>query len=137
MLLSHLSVAANCKRLRKGQNPDGQKDGFFPDIDAALEWCENQLIAAENVDNGCGKHHPSACEEMDILAGFDSKRNRRCCSQSSMSLSMERARSLCAKGDPADSLFLLASGLVNVCLRLGDGMRQKRLATIAPGGGLR
>jgi glutaminase len=37
------------------------------------------------------------------------------------------------EGDPADSLFLLAAGLVNVCLRLGEGTRQKRLATIAPG----
>ena len=37
------------------------------------------------------------------------------------------------EGDPADSLFLLAAGGINVCLRLGDGTRQKRLATIAPG----
>ncbi|HTN70312.1 MAG TPA: cyclic nucleotide-binding domain-containing protein, partial [Methylomirabilota bacterium] len=37
------------------------------------------------------------------------------------------------EGDPADSLFLLASGLVSVCLRLGDGKRRKRLSTIAAG----
>jgi glutaminase len=37
------------------------------------------------------------------------------------------------EGDRADSIFLLAAGLVNVGLRLGDGTRQKRLGTIAPG----
>jgi glutaminase len=37
------------------------------------------------------------------------------------------------EGDMADSLFLLATGLVSVRLRLGGGERHKRLSTITPG----
>jgi glutaminase len=130
VILSHLPVAAG-QALTERPEAGWTKDGFFPDIDAALEWCENRLIAEENAGHGCEKT-VLPLEAMDILAGFDADE-------------IELLRSIVEvahyapgevivrEGDLADSLFLVAGGLVNVCLRLGDGTRQKRLATIAPG----
>ena len=109
----------------------GRKHGFFPDIDAALEWCEDRLIAEESADQGCEKA-VVPLEAMDMLAGFDA--NEIGLLRSIVELTYyARGEVIVREGDPADSLFLLAAGLVNVCLRLGDGTRQKRLATIAPG----
>ncbi len=130
MILSHLSVAANCALTERPES-GWKKDGLFPDLDAALEWCENQLLAAENPDSSCG-NTILALQEMDILAGLD--HSEITLLQSVVDVAQYGAGEVIVReGDPADSLFLLASGLVNVCLRLGDGMRQKRLATIAPG----
>ncbi len=130
VILSHPPVSAS-EALAEKPEAGWTRDGFSPDIDAALEWCENRLIAEENAGNGCETTVVSL-EAMDILTGFDANE-------------IELLRSIVEvahyapgevivrEGGPADSLFLLGEGLVNVSLRLGDGTRQKRLATIAPG----
>ncbi len=130
VILSHLPVAAG-QSLTEMTEAGWTRDGFFPDIDAALEWCENRLIAEESVEHGCEKS-VVALEAMDILAGFDADEIELL--RSIVELAHYAPGDVIVReGDPADSLFLLAGGLVNVCLRLGDGTRQKRLATIAPG----
>ena len=130
VLLAHLPVAAG-QVLAERREAGWTKDGFFPDIDAALEWCEDRLIAEESVDNKCEKAI-APLETMDMLAGFDSDEIGLLRSIVEVS-HYAPGEVIVREGDPADSLFLLAAGLVNVCLRLGDGTRQKRLATIAPG----
>ena len=130
VLLAHLPVAAG-QVLTERREAGWTKDGFFPDIDAALEWCEDRLIAEESADNKCEKA-VVPLEAMDMLAGFDA--NEIGLLRSIVEVAhYAPGEVIVREGDPADSLFLLAAGLVNVCLRLGDGTRQKRLATIAPG----
>jgi len=130
VLLAHLPVAAG-QVLTERREAGWTKDGFFPDIDAALEWCEDRLIAEESADQGCEKA-VVPLEAMDMLAGFDA--NEIGLLRSIVEVAhYAPGEVIVREGDPADSLFLLAAGLVNVCLRLGDGTRQKRLATIAPG----
>jgi glutaminase len=130
VILSHLPVAAG-QALTERPEAGWTKDGFFPDIDAALEWCENRLIAEENAGHGCEKT-VRPLEAMDILAGFDADEIGLLRSIVDVA-HYAPGEVIVREGDPADSLFLLAGGLVNVCLRLGGGTRQKRLATIAPG----
>ena len=128
VLLAHLPVAAGqmlTERREAGWT------GFFPDIDAALEWCEDRVIAEESADNKCEKAVVSL-EAMDMLAGFGADEIGLLRSIVEVA-HYAPGEVIVREGDPADSLFLLAAGLVNICLRLGDGMRQKRLATIAPG----
>ena len=129
VLLAHLPVAAG-QMLTERREAGWTKDGFFPDIDAALEWCEDRMIAEESADNKCEKAVVSL-EAMDMLAGFDADEIGLLRSIVEVA-HYAPGEVIVREGDPADSLFLLAAGLVNVCLRLGDGMRQKRLATIAP-----
>jgi glutaminase len=130
VLLAHLPAAA-VQALTEAREACWTTDGFFPDIDAALEWCEDRLIAEATTDNKCDKA-VLPLEAMDILADFDA-------SEIALLRSIVEVAHytsgevIVREGDPADSLFMLAAGLVNVCLRLGDGTRQKRLATIAPG----
>ena len=104
---------------------------FFPDTDTALEWCENQLLFDEHfIQPPVSAPLPLAA--MDIVAGFDPEEIVL------LDAIMNEAgygtgETIIREGDPADSIFLLAAGLVSVRLRLGDGTRQKRLSTIAPG----
>ena len=129
LILAHFPIAADHSL---GETPEVQwSKFFFPDTDAALESCENQLIAEENGDNRCEKALLEL-QAMDILKGFDG--DEIALLHSIVNLAHYAAGEIIVReGDPADALFLLAGGLVNVCLRLGDGMRRKRLATIAPG----
>jgi glutaminase len=130
VILSHLPVAAS-RALMEGGEASWAKNGIFPDIDAALEWCENRLIAEEGTDNRCDKGMISL-EGMDILGGFNEHEIGLLHSIVDVA-HFDAGEVIVREGDPADSLFLLAAGLVSVCLWLGDGTRRKRLATIAPG----
>ena len=130
VILSHLPVAASRALMESGE-ASWAKNGIFPDIDAALEWCENRLIAEESTDNRCDKGMISL-EGMDILTGFNEHEIRLLNSIVDVA-HFDAGEVIVREGDPADSLFLLAAGLVSVCLWLGDGTRRKRLATIAPG----
>ena len=130
VILSHLPAAASRALMESGET-SWAKNGIFPDIDAALEWCENRLIAEEGTDNRCDKGMISL-EGMDILAGFNEHEIRLLNSIVDVA-HFDAGEVIVREGDPADSLFLLAAGLVSVCLWLGDGTRRKRLATIAPG----
>ncbi|MGB7950453.1 MAG: glutaminase A [Candidatus Binatia bacterium] len=129
LILAHFPVAAERSL---GEQPEVQwSKSFFPDTDAALESCENQLLAEENLDRGCEKAILEL-QAMDLLAGFDA--DEIALLHSIVQVARYGAsETIVREGDPADALFLLAGGLVNVCLRLGDGTRRKRLATIAPG----
>ena len=106
------------------------EESFFPDTDAALEWCESRLILEEQAP--VGRYGVLAFAAMDIVAGLDA-------SEVALLQSLvqevryEAGATIVREGDPADSIFLLAAGLASVRLKLGDGARTKRLSTIPPG----
>jgi glutaminase len=130
LIFANLSGAARVSLLRE-KEANWAEESFFPDADAALEWCENRLIVKERPDPGPnGSLVPLA--SMDIVAGFQA--GELALLQPILKESRYSAGELIIReGDPADSLYLLAAGLVSVRLRLGDGNRSKRLTTIAPG----
>jgi glutaminase len=129
VILSHLPDAAS-RALTESGEATWAKNSIFPDLDAALEWCESRLIAEESADNRCTKGMISL-EGMDILAGFNADEIGLLYSIVDVG-HFAGGEVIVREGDPADSVFLLAAGLVSVCLWLGDGTRRKWLATIAP-----
>ncbi|HEX9442601.1 MAG TPA: glutaminase A [Candidatus Binatia bacterium] len=116
--------------LGEGQAGKWKEEAFFPDTDAALEWCENRLVAgAETRD---GRERVLALADMDVVAGMDA--GAVALLQSAVSeVRYDAGAVIVREGDPADSIFLLAAGRATVRLKLGDGPRSKRLGTITPG----
>ncbi len=103
----------------------------FEDLDAALEWCENAVLAAHGVVAEDREELPLAKHE--LLRGFDAEQLELLASL------MERRRyaareSVVRKGDPADELFLLVHGALSVLSDRADG-QVRRLATLSPGMG--
>jgi glutaminase len=101
----------------------------FPDLDRALEWCEDQVLAPRRPSDAVTR--PVTLAEHDACAGLDAA------ALAELEPVLER-RSFKAgalvvrRGDPADAVFLLAQGEVSVTLDLPDG-RLRRLATLGAG----
>lgn len=116
--------------LRRENAGKWTEESFFPDTDAALEWCESRLVLEEQTP--VGRDGVLAFAAMDIVAGLDA-------SEVALLQSLvqevryDAGATIVREGDPADSIFLLAAGLASVRLKLGDGARTKRLSTIPPG----
>jgi glutaminase len=101
----------------------------FADIDSALEWCENELLAAA----GAVAPEPApelAAQELltglspDDLDGLTAVSTRR---------EVAAGETIYAEGDAADSMCFLLSGAVSVLLPLDGNGRTRRLATLGPG----
>jgi glutaminase len=100
----------------------------FDELDGALQWCEDRLLARIMPDipntsiavtryellNGLSR------EEIDVVRKFFERRN------------YATGEVIIEAGEPARELFLLTRGVVSVFLPLEDG-RRKRLATFSPG----
>jgi len=101
----------------------------FSDLDTALEWCENRLIAGRG--DGWGPPPPVELAEHEFCRGLDRQAlaylegllERRCFAQGEY---------LIRKGDAADEVYLLMSGEVSVVITLADG-RLKRMSTLSAG----
>ncbi|MBN1664374.1 MAG: SLC26A/SulP transporter family protein [Deltaproteobacteria bacterium] len=107
-----------------------QSDHFltFPDLDRALEWCENQIIARE----GAPLATATQCLE-DQLREFISGEDR--IARFFKHLEKRRAPEgyyLIHQGDPPHSLYFLESGQVTVQLQNESG-QNVRLRTGGPG----
>ena len=102
---------------------------IFPDMDIALEWCENRLIAGQRPDDSslvsvtlaehdlCRGLAPEAVAFLETLL-----KSRR----------YEPGELIVRKGEPADEIYLLMSGEVSVRVDLPNG-QIKRLSTLSPG----
>jgi len=130
LLLSH--IPDHCAELSGNKEQLNRRlDGIFPDIDLALEWCEDRLLQPEGLEisNAC---LPVPLAAMDILAGFDHQEIEL------IESIVREARyapgdTIIREGDSADSLYLLAAGRVSICLSITHGARRQRLSTISPG----
>jgi glutaminase len=100
----------------------------FEDLDPALQWCEDRLLARllpEVPDTSIAVSQSALLEglspeEVKVVHGFLEHRQ------------YEAGEVIIQAGDPARELFLLSRGLVSVFLPLENGAR-KRLATFSPG----
>jgi len=104
----------------------------FVDHDAALEWCEDQLLLAHG--HALPHHSATPLAEFDLLEGLDSA------ALSAIRLAarvrtFETGTVVFREGDLADSMFFLLEGRVNILLPLdpGSGDRNRRLATFGQG----
>jgi glutaminase len=101
----------------------------FSNLDAALEWGENQLLAERTSDGVYDRPVTLAEHQMcsglgpDALALLETLMQRK---------SFQAGELIIRKGDPADGLYLLLSGQVSVNVSLASGERT-RLSTIPAG----
>jgi glutaminase len=101
----------------------------LPDLDRALEWCENQLLAdicpAETGERAVALADHDACRGLDAaeLTQFEQILERR---------SFPAGALIVRRGDQADAVFLLVRGEASVAIDLPGG-RLRRLATLSAG----
>ena len=102
----------------------------FPDVDAALEWCEDQLLA----DSPYNVSQPKfAISEIDLFKGLTPEECR-LVEGIVQPLQFEKGDVIIREGAEANLLFVLARGKVSVQIRVpGQGGRRKRVASIGPG----
>ncbi|MBP1686432.1 MAG: hypothetical protein H6Q33_2575 [Deltaproteobacteria bacterium] len=101
----------------------------FADVDSALEWCENRLLAGEPSPDARPPQVPLA--QHDLCRGLDAAKLLRL--EGMLEARSFRAGELIIRrGEPADSIYLLTRGAVSVTLELPNG-RHKRLATLSAG----
>ncbi len=101
---------------------------FFPDLDAASEWCEERLLAGQGAVAGGER---VALAEHRLTRGFDPAMVARL-AEVLEPLPFKAGETIFAAGDPAAEVYLLVAGEVTVGIDPGDG-RSRRLATLTPG----
>jgi glutaminase len=100
----------------------------FADLDAATEWCEERLLAAQGEPAAVAARVPLAGQRLargldePMLARLEALLRPR---------SFAAGETIFAAGDPADAIFLLVEGEVTIEIDLPAGKR--RLATLTPG----
>jgi len=101
----------------------------FPDMDRALEWCEERLLA----EHGAAARTPSSLplSEHQLCQGLEPE------AVSYLNRLLERrtfgtGELIVRKGDAADRFYLLTSGKVSVTIDLLIGQRQ-RVSTLSAG----
>jgi glutaminase len=105
---------------------------IFVDIDSALEWCEDQILARSSPD---GMRAKFALAELNLFKGLDSDELRKL-ETIIHPLLFEKDEVIIREGDEAKLFFVLARGSVSVQIRVPDasgGERKKRVASIGPG----
>jgi glutaminase len=101
----------------------------FRDADAALEWCEDQLLASVGSRFGT----KFSVSEINLFKGLKPEEGR-LVESILRPLVFEKGDVIMREGDPAKLFFVLARGTVSVEIKVhGKGQRRKRVASIGPG----
>ena len=131
LLFVHTDGLPNVKRYMKAKLGERFDESFhtFADLDSALEWCENRIIA-RLLPEAPGEK-VAGLGEYAMLSGLDAQELQ------TIAALLERrtfqpGATIIQAGDEARELFLLASGRVSVLATLASG-RRKRLASFSPG----
>ena len=111
LILSGMSTSVESLLRLGGVEAAGAKLRTFPDIDHALEWCEDQLIAAAI---------PHA-EVVAALAGILSAEEVTYLLAHFERVDVDQDALLIKQGESSDSMFIIEKGRVSVYLRLGEG----------------
>ena len=104
----------------------------FIDCDTALEWCEDRMLRAH--DCAPAPDAAATLEAFDLLDGLSDAEMHAVERAVELRL-LEPGTAVFREGSPADSLYFLLAGRVNVLLPLstGGGDRSRRLATFGHG----
>jgi glutaminase len=103
---------------------------MFRDTDAALEWCEDRLLAHAGSNTAGTKF---ALSEINLFKGLNPEECR-LVESIVQPLVFEKGDIIIREGAEANLFFVLARGTVSVQIRVpGQGERRKRVASIGPG----
>jgi glutaminase len=101
----------------------------FPDGDAALEWCEDQLLAGLPQVSDT----KLAVSEINLFKGL-TREEGRLVEQILRPLVFDKGDVIMREGDPAKLFFVLARGTVSIHIRVhGRNAGKKRVASLGPG----
>lgn len=103
---------------------------LFPDVDRALEWAEDEVIAVAASEARDGGEFP--LERMELLRDFGAAEIdllRGALERREFAAGDELVR----EGEPGEELFILARGSASVYLRLPGESVSERLVTFSPG----
>jgi glutaminase len=113
-----------------GAQGEGRPVRVFSDTDAALEWCEDQLLASCSTGGSGTKF---ALSELDLLKGLSAK-DYRLIEPLVKPLVFEKGEVIIREGAEAKLFFVVARGTVSVQIKVpGQNGRKKRVASIGPG----
>jgi glutaminase len=113
-----------------GAQGEGRPVRVFSDTDAALEWCEDQLLASSSTGGSGTKF---ALSELDLLKGL-SVEDYRLIEPLVKPLVFEKGEVIIREGAEAKLFFVVARGTVSVQIKVpGQNGRKKRVASIGPG----
>jgi glutaminase len=113
-----------------GAQGQGRPVRVFSDTDAALEWCEDQLLASSSTGGSGTKF---ALSELDLLKGL-SVEDYRLIEPLVKPLVFEKGEVIIREGAEAKLFFVVARGTVSVQIKVpGQNGRKKRVASIGPG----
>jgi CRP-like cAMP-binding protein/anti-anti-sigma regulatory factor len=106
------------------------RDRVFPDLDHALEWAEDDLIARVAGEARSGGEFPF--ERMDLVRGF-TEAELQAFRAALERRSHAKGETLVSEGAEGDEVFVLARGSASVHLRLPGRDRVERIVTFSPG----
>jgi glutaminase len=132
LVLASVSADGGLRRLAEAiaAESSGRLARVFHDVDAALEWCEDQLLARAG-HGGLATRY--ALSEINLFKGLNSAECR-LLEAIVQPLIFEKGDVIIREGADARLFFVLARGKVSVHITmLGEGNRKKRVASIGPG----
>ncbi len=127
LILAHCSEAIRRQLERGGLEEDGETIRSFEELDRAVEWCENQILAAGGADLD-GDVRPLDEMLVEALPNLDPTLMMRYFEREEVAA----GHYLMRQGDAPDDLYIVESGQVTVHMELDDGSTL-RLLTMGAG----
>jgi SulP family sulfate permease len=118
LVFTHLSAEMK-GLLEMGSLVDGQDDTFriLPTLDHGAEWCENQILAGENVST----NEPPGSLFTQLESEFPKTGHLGRLMNYLEKIDVDENCKIIHQGDQPDALYFVESGLVTVQLELQDG----------------
>ena len=105
------------------------RERIFPDMDRAVEWCENHLLV--EMKGKPAVHGELPFNLLDIARGLDPA-ERETLRQALQIREIAPGEAVFSQGEDGDALYVIARGSASVRLQLRDG-GDRRLVTFSPG----
>jgi sulfate permease, SulP family len=127
LIFSHLTEDKEEELARNGLAADDHLR-FFPDLDRGMEWCENELLARDQIT----KTHIAATLRAQLEdCGFNRENTERLKAYME-AVELEPGEHLMHQGEESTDLYFIEIGQVSVYLHLKDD-RQMRIQTLNMG----
>jgi len=130
--LSHLRVDEPRGRYLRALGLDRvvPTERWFADLDRALEWAEDGLLASEGFERSEATETPFS--QMALFHGLTAEELGRV-EPYLQRIELVDGDTVCLEGDPGDRLYLIARGNVSIKVKLDSASRARRLATFSQG----